>query len=41
VLYRILHESRTISVGTADAILAHADGPRLGDLWPEFGEVAA
>lgn len=41
VLYRIMHESRTISVGTADAILAHADGPRLGDLWPEFGEEAA
>jgi DNA-binding Lrp family transcriptional regulator len=41
VLYRIMHESRTISVGTADAILAHADGPRLADLWPEFGEVAA
>jgi transposase len=41
VLYRIMNESRTISVGKADAILAHADGPRLADLWPEFGEVAA
>jgi hypothetical protein len=44
VLYRILNESKTISFGTADAILAYADGPRLADLWPEFddaGEMAA